>query len=703
MDYPASIFKFELINKALNKQIQYSMKQRYLLVLLALAPAIVTMGETKVETKKKPLDPADMNKNVRPGVNFVEYAGGEWLKNTNIPDDKSSYGVFDILRENSIKDVQNILLEAAASTNAPKGSPAQKIGDFYASGMDSVKIEKQGAAPLMSYVNMIDQIGSMQDVYYAIGQLHLAGVSSLFGSGIEQDFKNSRIYKMYLSESGLGMPDRDYYVQQTPHNKELQAAYKKMMMKMFTLIGYSEANASAAVENVYNLEYKLAVASNTRLENRNNQALYNPVAAAELSKKYPNFPWNQYFTTLGVNLTNDDVIVMHPKFFSTMDSLLKVTPIETFKQYFTWNITRSMSSALSSDFVNTSFEFYGKTLSGQKVLSPRWKRVSNEVDGNLGEAIGQLYVQKHFPPAAKQRMITLIENLRKAYRARIEKLEWMSPETKTKAVEKLNKVMVKVGYPDKWKDYSSMDVTRGSYFENILSANRFAVRDNLNKYGKPVDITEWGMYPQTVNAYYNPLNNEIVFPAAILQPPFFNMDADDAVNYGAIGMVIGHEMTHGFDDQGKEFDANGNMVNWWTDQDSKKFSERTKVIIDQYNNFKMLDSLHVDGELTQGENIADNGGLNIAWDAYMISLNGKKPAPVDGFSYDQRFFLGYAKVWRQKMRDKEIIRRLKEDVHAPALSRVNRAIFNIDALYKAFDIKPNDPLYIAPKDRAKVW
>lgn len=672
-------------------------------MVLALAPATVTFGGTNPDAKKKALDAADMNKKVKPGVNFVEFAGGTWLKKTNIPDDKTSYGVFDILREKSIKDVQEILKEAAATTNAPKGSAAQKIGDFYASGMDSVRIEQLGATPLLKYINQINQIQTMGDVHQAITQMHLYGIPALFAGGIEQDFMNSRIYKMYLAESGLGMPDRDYYVKDTPHNKELQAAYKKLITKMLTLVGYSQSTAEEATKNIYALEYSLALASNTRLENRDTQAQYNPINASELTSKYTSFPWNSYFTTLGLNLTNDQVIVMQPKFFKAADSLLKVTPVNVWKQYLVWSATRSTASSLSSDFVNASFEFYGKTLSGQKVISPRWKRVSNEVDGNLGEAIGQLYVQKHFPPAAKQRMVTLIENLRRAYRARIQKLEWMSDVTKKKAEEKLNKVMVKVGYPDKWKDYSSMEVNRDSYFENVLQANKFQVRDNLNKYGKPVDITEWGMYPQTVNAYYNPLNNEIVFPAAILQPPFFDMDADDAVNYGAIGMVIGHEMTHGFDDQGKQFDANGNMVNWWTEDDTKKFAERTKVIIDQYNNFKILDSLHVDGELTQGENIADNGGLNISWDAYMLSLNGKKPVTIDGFTYDQRFFLGYAKVWRQKMRDKELMRRLKEDVHAPAISRVNKAIFNIDALYNAFDIKPTDPLYIAPADRAKVW
>ncbi|WP_047447605.1 M13 family metallopeptidase [Alistipes sp. ZOR0009] len=679
------------------------MKNRYLLMVLAMAPATVTFGGTNPDAKKKALDAADMNKDVKPGVNFVEFAGGTWLKKTNIPDDKTSYGVFDILREKSIKDVQEILKEASATTGAPKGSAAQKIGDFYASGMDSTRIEKLGAAPLLKYINQINQIQTMGDVQQAITQMHLYGIPALFGAGIEQDFMNSRIYKMYLAESGLGMPDRDYYVKDTPHNKELQAAYKKLITKMLTLVGYTQSAAEEATKNIYALESKLAEASNTRLENRDNQALYNPVNTSDLATKYPSFPWNSYFTTLGLNLTNDQVIVMQPKFFKAADSLLKVTPVNVWKQYLVWTATRSTASSLSSDFVNANFEFYGKTLSGQKVISPRWKRVSNEVDGNLGEAIGQLYVQKHFPPAAKQRMIALIENLRTAYRARIQKLEWMSDATKAKAAEKLNKVMVKVGYPDKWKDYSSMEVNRDSYFENVLQASKFQIRENLNKYGKPVDITEWGMYPQTVNAYYNPLNNEIVFPAAILQPPFFNMDADDAVNYGAIGMVIGHEMTHGFDDQGKQFDANGNMVNWWTEDDTKKFAERTKVIIDQYNNFKILDSLHVDGELTQGENIADNGGLNISWDAYMLSLNGKKPAAIDGFTYDQRFFLGYAKVWRQKMRDKELMRRLKEDVHAPAISRVNKAIFNIDPLYKAFDIKPSDPLYIAPADRAKVW
>lgn len=667
-----------------------------------MAPA-VALCEAKPETKKKAIDPADMDRNVRPGVNFVEFAGGEWLKKTSIPDDKTSYGMFDILRENSIKDVQNILIEASKVTNAPMGSPTQKIGDFYASGMDSVAIDKLGATPLMPYISQLKQIRNVEDVANAITQLHQNGISPLFSAGIEQDFMNSRIYKMYIAEDGLGMPDRDYYREDTPRNRELQAAYKQLIEKDLILLGYSQAEAKDAAMRIYALEYDLAKASNTRLQNRDIQALYNPVPFAELSKKYPSFPWSDYFAATGLNLSNDDIIVMQPKFFAAADSLLKVIPIQTWIDYLVWNATNSMASTLSRDFVNNNFEFYGKALSGQKVLSPRWKRVSNEVDGNLGEAIGQLYVQKHFPPEAKQRMLVLVENLRKAYRGRIEKLEWMSPETKAKAYEKLEKIMVKVGYPDKWKDYSSMNIVRNSYFNNVLAANRYHVQENLQKYGKPVDITEWGMYPQTVNAYYNPLNNEIVFPAAILQPPFFNLQADDAVNYGAIGMVIGHEMTHGFDDQGKQFDANGNMVNWWTDDDTKKFNERTKVIVNQYNDFKMLDSLHVNGELTLGENIADNGGLNIAWDAYQLAINGKKGPSIDGFTDAQRFYLGYAKVWQQKMRDKELIRRLKEDAHSPALARVNRAIFNIPSFYEAFEISPADPLYIEPSKRATVW
>jgi putative endopeptidase len=679
------------------------MKTKNLLILLTLASTTMLMGETKPVPKSKGFEVADMNTSVRPGVDFVQYAGGGWLQKLSIPDDKTSYGAFDILRENSIKDVRNILLEASTTTNAPKGSATQQIGDFYASGMDSARIEQLGTAPISKYISQINQIQNTTDLASAITQMHLHGISPLFASGIEQDLKNSRVYKMYISEGGLGMPDRDDYVIDTPHNKEIQAAYKTYMTKVFILLGYSQSQADDAVSKIYDLEYHLALASNTRLENRDIPRMYNLVATSQLPQKYSAFAWNQYFNGLGLNLTNDEVVVTHPKFFATVDSLLKVTPIETWRAYLTWTATRDMSSALSSDFVNAGFEFYGKTLSGQVTLSPRWKRISNEVDANLGEAIGQLYVQKHFPPEAKQRMINLVENLRTAYRARIQKLEWMSPETKVKAIEKLNKTMVKIGYPDKWKDYSSMEINRDSYFENVLAANRFKTKENLGKYGKPVDITEWGMYPQTVNAYYNPLNNEIVFPAAILQPPFFDLNADDAVNYGGIGMVIGHEMTHGFDDQGKQFDADGNMINWWKEEDAQQFTQRTKVIVDQYNRFTILDSLHVNGELTLGENIADNGGLNIGWDAYQISLNGKKSVRIDGFTAEQRFFLGYAKIWRQKIRDQELMRRLKEDVHSPAVARVNMAIANIDAFYHAFDIKPTDPLYLAPANRAKIW
>lgn len=651
----------------------------------------------------KALDNANMDLSVKPGDDFFQYAGGTWLKNTTIPDDKTSYGEFDKVYEKSIADVRSILDEAAANADkAPKSSVDQKMGYFYAAGLDTATIDKKGYEPIKPLFERIDGLKNTQEMLKYIADQHLVSSDAMFSAGVEQDLMNSKVYRIYLGQSGLGLPDRDYYLEKDARSVEIRAKYLKFVQKMLEKVGESPEVAAASTKTIMSIETELAKVSNTRLENRDMQAMYNPMVIADLCKKYPNFLFDQYFANLGVK-TTDPIIMAHPKFFAGLNTLISKVPLNDWKVYLKWNAINGSSNLLSSDFVSESFAFYGTVLSGQKTNSPRWKRISGSADRYLGEAVGQLYVKKFFPPEAKQKMLILVENLRKAFENRLAKNDWMTDSTKTKAIEKLKGITVKVGYPDKWKDYSKLEILKGNYFQNVMNARAFLVKENLDKLGKPVDPTEWGMTPQTVNAYYNPLNNEIVFPAAILQHPFFDLNADDAVNYGAIGMVIAHEMTHGFDDQGRHFNKDGNMIDWWSPKDAENFKIKTKVLADQFSKFIAVDSLHVNGELTLGENIADNGGLTIAYDAYQLALNGKPAEKIDGFTGDQRFFLAYAQVWRQNTRKEALMSQVKEDVHSPARCRVNGALGNIAKFYEAFDVKPGQTNYVAPENRVNIW
>lgn len=652
---------------------------------------------------QKALDKANMDLNVKPGNDFFEYAGGTWLKNTPIPDDKTSYGEFDMVYEKSIADVKSILEEAAANADKDSaGSLEQKMGYFYSSGLDTNAIDKKGYEPIMPMFGQIDSISTVPQMLNFVAELHLHAMSSMFDMGIEQDLMNSKVYRIYLGQSGIGLPDRDYYLETDARSQDIRKEYLKYVQKLLEMVGEAPEKAAADAQTIMSIETSLAKASNTRLENRDMQAIYNPMPKAELLKKYPNLKFDEYFANMGVK-SDEPVIVTQPKFFAELNTMIPKVSINDWKTYLKWNVINSSTGILSAPFVNESFHFYGTILSGQKTMSPRWKRISGAANTYLGEAVGQLYVKKFFPPEAKERMIQLVKNLQSAYEKRLAKVDWMTDSTKAKAIEKLKAITVKIGYPDKWKDYTKLNIKKDNYFDNVMSARAFLVRENLDKLGKPVDPTEWGMTPQTVNAYYNPLNNEIVFPAAILQPPFFNLKADDAVNYGAIGMVIAHEMTHGFDDQGRHFNKDGNMIDWWTAKDAENFNARTKMLADQFSKFIAVDSLHVNGKLTLGENIADNGGLNIAYDAFQIALNGKEPKKIDGFTADQRFFLGYAQVWMENIRKEELMRRIKEDVHSPARFRVNGALSNIDKFYDAFDVKPGDSLYVAPDKRVRIW
>jgi len=651
--------------------------------------------------KVKAVDPAYMDLNVKPGDDFFQYSSAGWMKSHPVPDDKTQYGSFSELMDKNQEQIKSLIQEAAAE-DAPKGSIAQKIGDFYSSGMDTTTINSLGYDPIKPDLKAIDELKSKDDIMLQIGKMQKEGIRPLFYFFGAQDDQNSSMVIANFYQGGLGLPDRDYYISKDARSEEMRKAYVEHIQKMLSLINYSQEESQKMAEDIMAFETRLAQASLTRLENRDPYRTYNKMTTAKLQEMAPEAQWHQLFEGLGIN-DPGEINVRQTEFIKEVAKMLKEEPLNIWKTYLKWNILNRTANYLSSEFENADFDFYGTALRGQKVQKPRWKRVLNTTNGSMGEAIGKLYVEKYFPPEAKERMLKLVENLRLALGNRIDHVDWMTDSTKALAHEKLNAITVKVGYPDKWLDYTPLDIEPGVYYENIKAAKTFAINDDLSKIGKPYDKTEWGMTPQTVNAYYSPNSNEIVFPAAILQPPFFFMDEDDAVNYGAIGVVIGHEMTHGFDDQGRNYDKNGNLQNWWSDADAKAFKEKTQLLVDQYNAYPQLDTLHVDGALTLGENIADFGGLNIAWDAFQKTAESKSHEKIDGFTPQQRFFLSYAGVWRQNILDKALARRLKEDVHSPGEARVNVPLYNIDAFYDAFGITKDAKRYRAPEDRAIIW
>ncbi|WP_372751540.1 M13 family metallopeptidase [Labilibaculum sp.] len=644
----------------------------------------------------------DMNLEVKPGVNFFEYANGTWMKNTPIPADKSRYGAFDILGESANEAVHNLLEEAAKTENAEEGSNLKKIQDFYATAMDVEKIEKVGIQPLLPEFERIASVKNASDLRKELVHLHKMGINALFSAGVEQDMKNTRVNRMYLGEAGLSLSDRDYYVADNETSENIRKEFVKHVAKMFELIGEDASLAKSNAARIMKFETRMAEKFNTRVENRNYPAMYNPKTVEVLEKEYPNFAWGSYFKELGADI-KEYVITTHPRYLTELNKMLVEEKMDDIRLYLKWKVLDDAAATVGSELEKQNFAFYGTILTGATEQQPRWRRMSSVTGSVLGEAVGQLYVAKYFPPEAKLRMDKLVKNLKTALRGRIEKLEWMSDSTRTEALAKLDAFGVKIGYPDKWEDYSKLEVSTDSYAQNMWRAARFSFEKNIAKLGQEVDTEKWGMTPQTVNAYYHPMLNEVVFPAAILQPPFFYMNGDDAVNYGAIGVVIGHEMTHGFDDNGRRFDKEGNMRDWWTAEDTKKFNERSQKLVDQFNGFQAFDDLHVNGKLTLGENIADYGGLTISLEAYKMALKGEKPADIDGFNNMQRFFLAYAKVWKGNVRDTYLRKLIKEDVHSPGEYRVNGGLFNIPEFYDTFDISPEDPLYRTEEQRAKIW
>lgn len=673
-----------------------------LVFITLIAMTLMNSCKQKEVKEKITLDVSLIDTTFDPAEDFYRFANNGWLQKYPLPDDESRYGSFDQLAKETSKKVQALLEELAAQKHE-QGTIEQKIGDFYTMGMDTKTIEEQGLKPLKSEFERIENIKTMEDVQNQIAHFHMYGISSLFGFSGSTDIKNSEMNIAHLSQGGLGMSDRDYYLNDDDRTVEIREAYKNHLVKMMILTGIAEDEAKQMSETIMQIETRLAKASFTRLENRNPHATYNKMTQEEVAANYPNFNWKKYMKSLGVNY-DGEINVRQPKFFEEMNSILTDISIEEWKDYFHWNLIDATASYLTQELQEQNFDFFGRTMQGSPEMKPRWRRVLATTNGALGDAIGQKFSEKYFPAEAKERMVTLINNLKTAYAQRIDKLEWMSDETKAKAKDKLASMNVKIGYPDEWRDFSELEVGRDAYVLNVLAANKFGKEYNLNKIGKPVNKEEWFFPAHTVNAYYAPTLNEICFPAGILQPPFFYLDGDDAINYGAIGAVIGHEMSHGFDDKGRLYDKHGNLTNWWTEEDSERFNKRTQVLVDQFNEIVIVDDLHADGKLSLGENIADLGGLSIAYTAFQNARkNNQQPETIDGYTPDQRFFLSWARVWAQNIREKEMIRRTKEDVHSLGINRVHGPIANMPEFHEAFDVKPGDALYIPEEERASIW
>ena len=649
---------------------------------------------------EKPIDQKNMDKSIKPGADFFLYGNGTWMKNNPIPSDKSRFGAFEVLDKINSERIKEVCETAAENTKAEKGSNLQKVGDFFYSGMDEKNIEALGAKPLDGFFNKINAINDLKTMQEYVEFMHSNGDNVLFTTGAEPDMKNSQMNIGSLYQTGLGMSDKDYYFPKNAKDKERIAKYTEYVTKIFTLIG--DKNPKESAKTLIKFETSLAKISMSRLDMRDPLKLYNKTDIVGVKKTVPNWDWEKYFKTIGMKQTTE-INIGTKAYFVGLNKLLKSEKIETFKLYFKYFIANDLANYLSNDFVNAKFDFQGKYMSGKAELEPRWKRIVGATNGVLGEALGQVYVEKYFPVAAKTKMEALVNNLKEALKVSINELDWMEAKTKVNAQAKLSTIMVKIGYPNKWKDYSKLTIKRDDLVGNLMAASKFIFDDQISRVGKKVDREEWHMTPQTVNAYYNPLNNEIVFPAAILQPPFFYLDGDDAVNYGAIGAVIGHEITHGFDDEGRKFDKDGNLTDWWTETDIKNYEVKTQKIVEQYNVFDAMEGSKVNGKLTLGENIADLGGVTIAYSAMKMANKGKEPAPIETLTQDQRFFLTYAGVWRQNIKKEELVRRLVEDVHSPGNARVNVVVSNMPQFYKAFDIKQGDKLWRDEKSRAKVW
>ena len=677
------------------------MKKKLYLPVLVLACALASCDSKKETTRTSGIDVANLDRSAKPNTDFYQFACGGWMKNHPLTNEYGRFGSFDLLAENNREQLKG-LIEELATTSSASGSVAQKIGDLYNIAMDSAKLNTEGAAPIKSELEKIAALKDRGEMSAVIAAMTRQGFGPYFSIYIGSDEMNSSMNIVQTYQGGLGLGDRDYYLKDDEHNKEIRTKYQEHIANMFRLAGWSEQDARQVATEVMAIETQLAKASYEKIQLRDPHANYHKMTLGELKKEIPGINWDVYFSTLGLQEVTE-LNVGHPEPLKEVANILNHTPLESQKSYLQWKVIDAAAPYLSDDFVAENFEFNGKILSGVKEMKPRWKRAVATVDGVMGEAVGQMYVEKYFPAAAKERMVKLVANLQKALGERIQALTWMSEETKAKAQEKLAAIYVKVGYPDKWRDYTGLEINNDSYWANILRSNQFDFDYMLTKAGKPVDRTEWLMTPQTVNAYYNPTTNEICFPAGILQYPFFDMKADDAFNYGAIGVVIGHEMTHGFDDQGRQYDKDGNLKDWWTEQDAKNFEARAQVLVDCFDAIEVLPGLHANGQLTLGENIADHGGLQIAFQAFHNATENAPLGEVDGFTPEQRFYLAYANVWAGNIRDEQIRFLTQMDVHSLGRWRVNAALPHIGGWYEAFGIQEGDPMYLAPEKRASIW
>ncbi len=671
----------------------------------ALAAAIAVAGVlsfTPPGDKKPPkyIDKANMDLSVKPGDNFYLYANGAWLKANPVPGSKTRWGSFDVLREESSKRLQALLIEASKKSGTD--SKMQQIGDLYNSGMDTVAINEKGYAPIAADLQRIEAIKDIPGLLAEIAYARTQGISTaLFGFFVTQDRKAVTQYIPQLAQGGTTLPDRDYYLKGDSRSTTIRNAYMQHLNKMFLLIGEDATAAQSHADAVMRIETALAKAQMSRTEMRDPYKTYNKFSVKDFSAATPSINWTTMLADLKLQKA-DSVIVNNPAFFKTADALLSAVPLQDWKTYLKWRLLDNNAPYLSKPFVQQAFAMTS-VLTGQKEQTPRWQAVSSIIDNQLGDLLGQLYVSKYFKPEAKVRMQGLVKNLETTFAGRIQRLDWMSDETKMKALEKLNSFTKKIGYPDVWKDYSSIKIDKADFVGNLRRASQWAYNDMVTRYGQPVDKTRWGMTPPTINAYYSPSNNEIAFPAGILQFPFFDFGADDAINYGGIGAVIGHEITHGFDDNGSQYAADGNLKNWWTPEDEKKFKERATQVAEQYNAFTVLDTLHVNGRLTLGENIADLGGLNMAYEAFTKTAQFKEGKKIDGFTPAQRFFLNWAQVWRSNALPETVAQLILTDSHSPGMHRANGPVQNMDAWYEAFGVQPGDKMYIAPEKRIRIW
>lgn len=670
--------------------------------MAVLALAVAAGCDSKKEAvMTSGIDLTNLDTTAVQGADFYQYACGGWMKKHPLTNEYSRFGSFDMLAENNREQLKGLIVEIAAGQNA-QGTIGQKIGDIYKLAMDSVKLNADGVTPIQADLEKIASVKDKSEIVPLMAELAHSGVFPYFSFYVGADIMDSKSNLFQLYQGGISLGEKEYYLDNDDVTVNIRNKYKEHIVKMFQLAGFDEAAAKKKMEAVMDIETRIAKASFSAVEQRNPAANYHKMSLDELKKEIPGIDWDAFLNGIGVKgVTELSVSQVDP--IKEVEKIINSLPVENQIAYMQWSLIDRAAGYLSDDLVAQNFDFYGKTLSGKQTNQPRWKRAVSTVNGVLGEAVGQMYVEKYFPAAAKERMVQLVKNLQTALGERIRNLEWMGDSTKIKAIEKLNSFYVKVGYPDKWRDYTGLNIEKDSYWANVKRATEFELDYMLSKVGKPVDRDEWGMTPQTVNAYYNPTTNEICFPAGILQYPFFDMNADDAFNYGAIGVVIGHEMTHGFDDQGRQFDKDGNLKDWWTAEDAKRFEERAQVMVNFFDSIQVLPGLNANGSLTLGENIADHGGLQVSFQAFK---NATKDAPLlvkDGFTPEQRFFLSYAGVWAGNIRDEQIRLQTKSDPHSLGRWRVNGALPQIGAWYDAFGIKEGDPMYLAPEKRVSIW